>query len=163
VPELSDRDRQRLERGRQSAAVKLARERARIEKGQAREAAWRDQEAQRRLRLGPLEVVGPDGGVVSLAVVPSGGGGPSFSRHGGASAVPTELIEIPIWLAVALAGAIGHWVAFRGGSTVHVSAAGRKRIKIRMRSETAAAARLKEIAEAVEREGLAALDQWSRR
>ena len=38
-----------------------------------------------------------------------------------------------------------------------------RRIKIRMRSEAAAAARLREIAGAVERDGLAALDQWSRR
>jgi hypothetical protein len=157
VPELSDRDRQRLERGRESAAVKLARERTRVEKVRAREAAKREREAQQRLRLGPLEVAGPDGVVVGLVVLPSGAWGVTSSGGTG------ELIDIPVWLAMVLANVVSHWVLFRGGSTVHVSAAGRKRIKLRMRSQTAAAARLREIAGAVEREGLGALDQWSRR
>jgi hypothetical protein len=80
VAELSDRDRQ-LERGRESAAVKLARERVRVEKAKAREAIAREREAQRRSLLGPLEVVGPDGVVVGLVVLPSGGWGGQLQRR----------------------------------------------------------------------------------
>lgn len=149
---LSERDRRRLERGRELAAVKMAAERQRIAKLKAREARERETEAQRRSLLGPLEVVGPDKAVVRLTVFPSGVWGIGDGSG--------DWHDIPVAIAMALANLFSHWVFFRGGSTVHVEPAGGKRIKIRTRSEAAAAGCLREIAEAVTREGAVALDRW---
>ena len=65
---LSDRDRERLERGRREAAEKMARERNRLEEEAEREAKDREHKA----RLGPTTVTGPDGVPVTLRVKASG-------------------------------------------------------------------------------------------
>jgi hypothetical protein len=100
-----------------------------------------------------LEVVGPDGAAVGLVVRPSGGWGLIFSSGTG------DWTDLVAGLALLLANLFSHWVLFRGGSTVHVSASGRRRVKIRLRSRTVAAACLREIAEAVRDNGLLALDR----
>ena len=56
-----------------------------------------------------------------------------------------------------LASLFTHYVIYRGGHTVHVEVEGRRTLKLRVRSEEAAAQRLAELAAAIERDGVAAL------
>jgi hypothetical protein len=151
VAGLSDRDRQRLERGREAAVVKLARERRRVQKAKDRLA----RQAQQRQRLGPVEVVDPQGTVVKLRVLESG--------MVDLAVGPGSLFELAVGAVATLGNLLSHWLFFRGGSTVHVKVRGRKRLKIRMRSEDGAAECMQEIAEAVRHEGVAAVDRWRRR
>ena len=61
---------------------------------------------------------------------------------------------------IVVANLVGRWVLFHGGSTVYVEVPGRKPITIRMRSRDAAAGCMREVAEAVERGGVVAVDRW---
>ena len=135
--------------------MKLARERRRVEKAKeclARQAA---RDAQQRQRLGPVEVVDPQGRVVTLRVVKSG-------TLMGPAMVSVYLFGLAVSVLFALASLVSHRLVFRGGSTVEVKVRGGKQLKVRMKSQDAAADCLQEIAEAVRRDGVAGVGRWRR-
>ena len=112
-------------------------------------------QAQQRQRLGPVEVVDPQGTVVTLRVLDSGMVDIPLD--------PLSMIGLAVG-AVFLAGnLLSHLLIFRGGSTVHVKVRGGERLKVRMKSEDAAADRMREIAEAVKHDGVTAVDRCRRR
>jgi hypothetical protein len=158
---LTDRERRLLEDGRQHAAKMMALERERLAKMTQRDAERRAQaendRAEHRALYGPQEIVGPDGVPVNLRVKASGIGGVGAVGLGGASGDLLILIATLTFMIVA--NVFSHFVLFLGGSTLHITAPDRKKIKIRLRSKAAAAQRLREVAEAVRREGVAALDK----
>jgi hypothetical protein len=147
---LSDRDRERLERARQQAEVKMAAERRRIERARGREE-----------RARPSQVVIPEGKTIELQVLRSTAIIPPYTADLGAD----ELILLALAVSVAaMAASLVVRLAFIGrGWTVYVTVPERKAIRMRLRTEEAAAQRMREVAEALERDGLAALDLWMRR
>jgi hypothetical protein len=165
---LRDNDRERLERARARAAVQMSAERERIDRTRARD-------DERRLRLGPRDVVGPDGIVVTLYV---GKSGLTLVDLGDGSA---DIWSVAVGLAISVLGIIVHLVIFRGGSTLYISPASKDQhparkdrpatkderpagsdgIKVRMRSRAAAADLLREVATALEQEGVSALRRWA--
>jgi hypothetical protein len=151
VAELSDRDRQGLKRGREVAVVKLARERGRIARTKGRLA----RQAQQPRRLGPVEVVDAQGTVVTLRVLESG--------MVDLAVGPGSLFELAVGMVLVVGNLLSHWLFFHGGSTVHVRVRGGKRLKVRMKSEAAAAECMQEVAAAVRHDGVAAIDRWRRR
>jgi hypothetical protein len=158
---LTERERRLLEEGRQYAATMMALERERLAKQTERDAERRakaeQDTAEHRARFGPREIVGPDGVRVTLWVERSGWWGVGGFAVG-------DLIAIVVGFAVVvLANLFSHFVAFRGGSTLHITAPGRKKMKVRLRSQAAAAQRLREVAEAVRRDGVPALETARRR
>jgi hypothetical protein len=154
MSDVAARERPFREESSQDAAEMTARQRERRAKK-----AQRD--AERRARFGPLEVMGRDGVRVGLVVARSGwwgvGGdlGPDPEPDGGPPSL--EFVFVGLVL-IGLAKVFSHFVLFLGGSTLHITAPDRKKIKIRLRSKAAAAQRLHEIADAVRREGVVALD-----
>jgi hypothetical protein len=95
-----------------------------------------------------LEVHDPQGTVVTLRVLDSG-----VARVKLDTGPPTFYYFLYLTIAM-LASLVVHWALFRGGSTVHVEVPGHKPTKIRMPSRAAAAECMREVAEAVERNGL---------
>ena len=77
--------------------------------------------------------------------------------------LPVFAVLLVIPLAVLFVRQVVRWAAFRGGWTVHIEAPERTHIAIRLRNKEAAAQRMRQVAEAVEREGLSALEPWARR
>jgi hypothetical protein len=158
---LTARERRLLEEGRQYAATMMALERERLAKQTQRDAERRakaeQDTAEHQARFGPQEIVGPDGVSVTLWVERSGWCGVGGFAVG-------DLIAIVVgFVVVVLANLFSHFVLFFGGSTLHITAPGRKKMKVRLRSQAAAAQRLREVAEAVRREGVAALETTRRR
>jgi hypothetical protein len=130
----------------------MAQERRRLEEQAEDEAKRRAKDQAETERLGPKTVTGPDGVPVRLWVLPSG-------MPGLAGAMPTDadgcLILLPLILIVGLLGWLNHLVIFRRGHTVHVEPKGGRTVKLRERSEEAAAQRMAWLAAAIERDGLA--------
>ncbi len=112
-------------------------------------------QAQQRQRLGPVEVVDPQGTVVMLRVLDSG--------VVDLPSDPGSLVGLAVMAVSLLGNLLSHWLFFQGGSTVHVKVRGGKRLKVRMKSQDAAAGRMREIAEAVKHDGVTAVDRWRRR
>lgn len=159
---LSDRDRRLLEEGRRNAAEVMGRERVRLAERAQRDAEKAERDAIRRAqaeqdgaehraKYGPLKVTGRDRVPVQLDVQPSGLFGIGGDGGGDLFALVVAV------LLLGLANLFSHYVLFLGGSTLHITARGRKKIKIRLRSKEAAAQRLQEVAAAVRRHGVAAL------
>jgi hypothetical protein len=160
---LSERDRrrleERLEERRALAVKKMAKERERLA-ANAKLAAEREAAAERALaehaaRFGPKEIVGPDGVTVRLTAKRSGPQPESPVSDGGDLII--FLIVIPIYLLGMLVVRSVNWLVFRNRWTVLIAAPGRKKIKIRLRTEEAAVERLQEVADAVQIRGLVAL------
>ena len=112
-------------------------------------------QAQQRQRLGPVEVVDPQGTVVTLRVFDSG-----------MVDLPLDagsLVGLAVGTVFIVGNLLSHWLFFQGGSTVYVKVRGGERLKVRTRSQDAAADRMREIAEAVKHDGVTAVDRWRRR
>jgi hypothetical protein len=149
---LSDRDRERLERGRREAAEKMAQERQRLDDEAGLEAKQRKQNE----RVAPRTATGPDGVPVRLWVAPSG---TALSEI--ASATPSDgmgcLILLPLVIVGGLVDLFSHLVVYRMGYTVHVHPEGHPKIKLRERSEEAAAHRLAALDAAIKQDGITGL------
>lgn len=156
---LSEWDIERMERARREAELKMAAEWQRIK--QARE---------RMERRRPLCAVTPDRKTIQLAVLPSGtvaAGASGLIDFGDSDLnsllLPVFAVLFVIPVAVMCVRQVVRWAAFRGGWTVHIEAPERTHIAIRLRNKEAAVQRMRQVAEAVEREGLSALEPWARR
>lgn len=159
TPGLSEWDIERMERARHEAELKMAAEWQRIKQ------SW-----ERMDRRRPLRVVTPDEKTIKLAVLPSGAvaaGASGLIDFGDTDLnsllLPVFAVLLVIPLAVLFVRQVVRWAAFRGGWTVHIEAPERTHIAIRLRNKEAAAQRMRQVAEAVEREGLSALEPWARR